>query len=92
LLPVFVGVKMWFVFATWSHIAEYSCMTFGFRGTMSEVCVGGKPLPAVLLGHSYVRRLRKFMTVDGSGLVWFVWFNVRQHNNGYIDVSFWELF
>jgi hypothetical protein len=20
----------------------------------------------------------------------FVWFNVRQHNNGYIDVSFWE--
>jgi hypothetical protein len=26
----------------------------------------------------------------GFGLVWFVWFNVRQHNNGYIDVSFWE--
>jgi hypothetical protein len=20
----------------------------------------------------------------------FVWFNVRQHNNGYIDVSVWE--
>jgi hypothetical protein len=22
--------------------------------------------------------------------MYFVWFNVRQHNNGYIDVSFWE--
>jgi hypothetical protein len=41
-------------------------MTFGFRGIMSEVCVGRKPLRAVLLGHSYVRRLGKFMTVDGS--------------------------
>jgi hypothetical protein len=25
-----------------------------------------------------------------AGIFAFVWFNVRQHNNGYIDVSFWE--
>jgi hypothetical protein len=41
-------------------------MSFGFCGIMSEVSVGGKLLRAVLLGHSYVRRLGEFMTVDRS--------------------------